>query len=623
MKKKTLVKGLTVCLLFATTISLSAQNWKLIWSDEFTTTIGPDWVFETGNNNGWGNSELETYTDHPNASIVNGELLITAQKETNNTVTSIRMKTQGHQSWKYGKVEARIKLPLFKGAFPAFWMLGDKISNGGWPKCGEIDIMENINNNQMTYGTIHYDNGGWTHTGNGKSCNPGEYHVYAMSWDLNYVRWYLDDVEWAKLPISDMNIYSEFHDKFFILLNLAYGSSWASSEQPGATIANFPATPQVMAVDYVRVYQNDVPTVCGIYFTPIPAKIEAEDYCEMSGITSVSSADLGGGSQVTTIEDGDWMGYGITVPTAGKYTINYRVASTNGGNIQLEEKDGSAIYGTVAVPATGGLDTWQTISQTVTLPAGNHSIAVKALVGGFNLNWIEIQNDGVLKIEAEDYDDGGSGISFSDATVENQGNAYRTDAVDIEAGASGFNVGYITAGEWLQYTIPSLSAGSYNITIPLAAPAVKAGQSINIKLDGVSVGKITPISTGGWTTYQNVTISNVQIATSGAKVMRLEFAVGDFNIDYVKFSLTGTTSLGGYKSNDYLIDLYPSPVSDVLHVTSEYGNIEQVDVVSISGAKVLTVYNQSTIDMSALQKGMYLIMVKVNGETAIKKVFKN
>lgn len=615
--------GISGYLLFATILPLSAQNWKLVWQDEFTTAIGPDWVFETGNNNGWGNSELETYTNGANAAVVNGVLEITARKESNGTVTSTRMKTAGRKSWQYGKVEARIKLPLFHGAFPAFWMLGEAIDYGkNWPTCGEIDIMENINSSQNTYGTIHYDDGGWQHIGGAKACDPSQWHINTMVWDKDKVVWYLDGLEYNRYDLTNPK-FDEFRAKFFILLNLAYKSNWTEAVEPGATLANFPSTPQVMYVDWVRVYQIDNNIGCGVNFTTIPAKIEAEDYCQMSGITSESTTDFGAGMHVAIIDNKSWMGYSITVPADGKYTVNYRVASSNGGSIQLEELGGSKVYGTVDVPSTSGMDKWKTISQTVDLTAGNHSIGIKALTGGFNLNWIKIENDGVVTMEAEDYDNGGANVSFSDVTPTNEGGKYRTDAVDIESGATGYDVGWISAGEWLQYTLPSEIGGTYDITIPVACPVLKAGQSINIKIDGTSVGKITPTMTGAWSTFKDVTISGVKIAAGGSKMLKLEFAIGDFNIDYIKFTRTSTTSLNGHKSDiDNLVQVYPSPVTDLLNVSTSLGEIDQIDVYTTSGSKVLTIPNGSMVDMRNLNSGIYIVNITIQGKIATKKVIK-
>src|SRR6185312_14569394 len=137
-------------------------TYQLVWSDEFNgTSVDPNnWVFETGGG-GWGNKELEYY-QAANATVSNGNLVITAKKQRvgANAYTSARMKTQGLHQFTYGRIEARVKLPVVKGLWPAFWMLGSNITTVNWPNCGEIDVMEHINTDSLVYGTIHWYNNG-------------------------------------------------------------------------------------------------------------------------------------------------------------------------------------------------------------------------------------------------------------------------------------------------------------------------------------------------------------------------------------------------------------------------------------------------------------------------------
>ena len=228
-----------------------SQSWQLVWQDEFTHGIGPDWIFETGNGgNGWGNKELQFYQSK-NATVVNGELVITARIDSVGgfNYTSTRMKTQGRKSWKYGKIEARIAMPRFQGIWPAFWMLGDNISSVGWPACGEIDIMEHINTENLNHGTIHWKNSNGQHASNGDTTaiNVSDYHVYAIEWSAATIKWLVDGVPFHEANTTDI---PAFQNNCFILLNMAVGGNW-----PGFTIDKnaFPAS---MKVDYVRVYQQ-------------------------------------------------------------------------------------------------------------------------------------------------------------------------------------------------------------------------------------------------------------------------------------------------------------------------------------------------------------------------------
>ena len=251
------IKTITLYLFLLITSTVSAQNWHLVWSDEFTTHIDSNWTFEIGRgNDGWGNNELQYYRQE-NASIENGKLVITAKKENfgNASYTSARLKTQGLKSWTYGKIEASISLPSFKGSWPAFWMLGENITSVGWPACGEIDIMEHINTSSDVHGTIHWQdhNLQYANYGTGISINSNEYHTYTVEWDNKFIKWLIDGAQYHVVNIENgINGTSEFHSNFFLLLNMAIGGNW-----PGFSIDET-AFPAKMYVDYVRVYQDAI-----------------------------------------------------------------------------------------------------------------------------------------------------------------------------------------------------------------------------------------------------------------------------------------------------------------------------------------------------------------------------
>jgi beta-glucanase (GH16 family) len=245
--------------------------WVLVWSDEFNQQDGsaPDptkWTFDEGvGNNGWGNNELEYYTTRPkNVVIQQGNLVITALRENyagssgvTRNFTSARIKTKELFSQAYGRFEARIKLPLGQGLWPAFWLLGDGIKSVGWPSCGEIDIMENKNPDKI-HGTIHGpgysgDKGiGSIYTLPNSRRFADDYHIFAVEWVPNAIRFYVDSDLYATRTPADLPNGAQwvYDHPFFIILNLAVGGKWPGP--PDAT-TNFPAS---MLVDYVRVYQT-------------------------------------------------------------------------------------------------------------------------------------------------------------------------------------------------------------------------------------------------------------------------------------------------------------------------------------------------------------------------------
>lgn len=264
-----------IIIVFLLSVNLFAQSWKLIWSDEFDgTTLNTNyWSFEIGTGtNGWGNNELQYYTSRSNnIKVENGMLVITALQESfgGRNYTSARIKTQGKKSFKYGKIEARMKLPVGKGSWPAFWMLGDNITFLGWPKCGEIDIMEHINNTPDVYGTMHYDYNGHISKGGSTICDVTEFHNYSIEWDANSIKWFVDGKQYfSNFIVNGINSTEEFHQPFFIILNLAIGGNWPGN--PDGSM-QFPIS---MYVDYVRVYELVTNIENDIYEIPYKFSLE-------------------------------------------------------------------------------------------------------------------------------------------------------------------------------------------------------------------------------------------------------------------------------------------------------------------------------------------------------------
>lgn len=362
-------------------------TYQQVWADEFTTGISPSWKFETGGG-GWGNNEKQYY-QAANATVVNGELQITARKQTVGGMpyTSARMTTQGLKEFTYGKMEARIKMPIGQGLWPAFWMLGANINTVSWPRCGEIDVLEHVNIDNKVYGTIHWDNnGGHAQYGGNTTVTTADYHVYSVEWAPTAIRWYVDGVKYHEADITNgINSTEEFQRPFFLLLNLAVAGDW-----PGATVdeSKLPAT---MSVDYVRVYQ--------LMNAPAPAPaatlIQAEAYSSMKGVQVETTTDTGGGQDVGYIDAGDYMVYNnITFPTTGTYLLEYRVASPSGGTVSSDLNAGAIQLGNTVIPATGGWQTWTTVSRTVTVNAGTYNFGVFAQTGGWNINWVRISKSG-------------------------------------------------------------------------------------------------------------------------------------------------------------------------------------------------------------------------------------
>ena len=260
------------CHLPAAPVPPSIPGWTVTWSDEFNGANGsfPDsskWAYDLGGG-GWGNQELETYTNrNANARIENGNLVITAQRETSTgsdgisrDYTSARLKTQGLFAQAYGRFEARIKIPKGQGIWPAFWMLGDDFPTKGWPRCGEIDIMENIGREPATvHGSLHgpSDVARTSDLTSAFALPAGQnlsddFHVYAVEWEPAAIRFFLDSDNYATFTRAQWPAGGQwvFDHSFFIILNVAVGGAWPGSPDGTTTF------PQQMLVDYVRVSQK-------------------------------------------------------------------------------------------------------------------------------------------------------------------------------------------------------------------------------------------------------------------------------------------------------------------------------------------------------------------------------
>lgn len=233
----------------------------LKWSDEFdgNSLDESKWNFQLGdgcpNLCGWGNNELQEYQKE-NTTLQNGNLVIAVKRLPGNNYSSSRINTKGKFSFTYGRIDVRAALPEGQGIWPAIWMLGENIDQVGWPKCGEIDIMEKIGgtgNEHTVYGTTHWDNAG-SHASYGGNKNLGaislknEFHVYSIVWNSQSITWFIDDEQYHVIDITPSGL-SEFHEDFHLLINCAVGGNWPGNPDASTLFA------QYLIVDYIRVFQ--------------------------------------------------------------------------------------------------------------------------------------------------------------------------------------------------------------------------------------------------------------------------------------------------------------------------------------------------------------------------------
>lgn len=517
---------LAVALVFSLAAgSAQAQTYQLVWADEFDgTTLGPDWVNEVVPGSAGGNNSLQYYTDRPeNCRVENGYLVIESRQEQylDHDYTSALVKTDGHQSWLYGKFEARIQVPVGKGYWPAFWALPQDWVYGGWPSSGEIDIMEMVNDMTQQVGTIHWgksaqhsvsSSGTYSLPGNEPFSN--DFHVYSLEWTPTTFTWSVDGNPYYTTSRWNGGSYPEpFDQRFFLILNVAIGGNW-----PGAPDATT-VFPQQMLVDWVRVYQypNDPPTV--VMTTPQPGStypagsditIAADAFDTDGTITKVNF--YGGASGL------DFLGEDTTEP--------YSYTWTNVGDgcyvVRAEAVDDGGQKTSASADITVGIGCPQ-------LPYYGDPLPIPGTV------------------EAEDFDLGPNGEAYYDDSVGNAGGAYRTDVdVDIEQTqdtGGGFNVGWSGAGEWMEYTVDVTAAGDYDLFARVASNAT--GGAFHVEFDGVDkTGPVIVPVTGDWQNW--TTVSASVTLDAGLQVMRWQNAntADEYNLNYFLLAAAGSGSCG-------------------------------------------------------------------------------
>ena len=405
------------CLLLAA--PLCAQG-TLVWSEEFGSGAAPDptiWSYDLGDGSsgpgaGWGNQELQVYTDHSqNVRVENGLLVITALPTASGGLTSGRIKTQDKLTFQYGTLEARIQVPdVADGLWPAFWTLGNNISTVTWPACGEIDVMEMGAAAGIQAGTqnrLAGSNVFWDANGNANFPNyltvaqdlDTDFHIWRLEWTPTTIRTLLDNQQIIAFDISRgaASNLEEFHAPHFVLLNLAVGGLYPGILSASGITAPLPAE---YRVDYVRLYDNGHTVLGG---TGAPASASAYGRgCPTTQITQIE-AELptftGGGA--TAGSNGNELSlpgpgsYGVypqlSLPGDGDYLVEMRCRSAGGSLLRFEEAGGLPLYGLVSVAPSS---TPLIASGVWSLPASiTPAIAVSpgAPSGAF-VDWIRISD---------------------------------------------------------------------------------------------------------------------------------------------------------------------------------------------------------------------------------------
>ncbi|MCF8380809.1 MAG: family 16 glycosylhydrolase [Bacteroidales bacterium] len=647
-----------ICLLFTISFESHSQCYELIWADEFNYTGLPDetkWKYDVGGG-GWGNNELQYYTSKriENAGVADGKLSINAINEVylGKNYTSARLVSTNGASWLYGKIEMMAKLPSGRGGWSAFWMLPTDREYGGWPSSGEIDIMEYVGYDEnIIHGTIHTE--AFNHTLNTQkggartvATAETEYHLYTLEWSPDQMLFSVDSSNFFLFKNLRFYDYTQwpFDKRFHMIMNIAVGGNWGGVEGVDNT-----AFPMTMEVDYVRVYQDiglleiksDSKTVSkgqqGLEFSIENNEGRTFLWSVPEGATIISRPD----SSAIVVDWGCNPGVVVCSLTTscGTQEFSYSV------EIQETEIEGNLFFMqseqilNFSVPQIGNATYSWTIPADAEIISGQDSSAVE-IKWGNSFGIVELQivspcgTETISKqvypygqypypdpqspalipgvINPVNYDYGGEGVAYHELSSTNSGPGRRQDeGVDTEYYSGGENVGYITSGEWLEYTIKVETEGLYHLDIDVASASGATRGPLTIKFNDVPATEGISIPfTADWSVYNSV--SRFVYLSPEDTIMRLEAGSGNFNIGMLTFTSAIGIESQGMNLDSELI-LYPNPVEESLYLRFKDENnfvAGKITLHDISGRIVQTV-NYDTplcqINTGELKSGVYLL----------------
>lgn len=657
-------KNLLFFVLFLLVTSGFAQNWTLIWADEFDYTGLPDsekWGYDVGGD-GWGNNELQYYTNsrEENARVENGRLIIEARKEAylGSAYTSARLVTKGKGDWLYGRVEVRAKLPGGRGAWPAIWMLPTNWEYGGWPASGEIDIMEYVGYDpNVVHFTVHteaYNHSINTQVGNSTILDDpeGNFYTYAIEWFPDHIDFFVDDVKHFSFS-NENKTFAEwpFDKAFHLILNIAVGGNWGGAEGVDETL--FPKT---MEVEYVRVYKSPHTVFIEGPETVVPNQANLEyrldavegwtyqwmvpdDAIIQSGVNE-SSVVLDWGCTAGTVK---CQVSGAGISEIVEFPVNVEMPQLSGpvffemnqAGMQYSLPGMHSTYYSWTFPAgvemVSGSDThqaevnWGTVSGSVEVLVDNACLDQYAVsmdvfpVGQYPYPDINQPHLIPGTINSTHYDIGGQNIAYFDKSIANEGAGPRQDEqVDTEYGDNGNgNVGWIVSGEWLEYSVQVQETAEYLVELRIASDADLRGP-LTFYVGEEARGQVAIPKTTGWNNFITIT-AKVDLYEED-EVLRLDMGNGGFNLGNLEFTVDSYDAQSELNAS---VKVFPVPVSDFFVIDSpEF--LERVEIVSLAGKvffqqKFSGIQKQEKVTFSELPPGVYFLQIKLDKGLSVNK----
>jgi beta-glucanase (GH16 family) len=603
-------KALSLCFIVFTLLntSIQAQCPKLVWSDEFggTALDQTKWSYQIGdgcdiNLCQWGNNELQWYAQE-NVSVSNGILKIVAKKETiqSRAYTSGRIRTINKGDIKYGRIEARMKMPIGKGVWPAFWMLPTDNIYGVWPQSGEIDIMEYLGHEPANVlGTLHFGNvwpnnqyisKTFTLTEGGFN---DDFHTFALEWSSNEIKWFVDGYQYARRTSSDLGGSRwPFDQKFHFLLNMAVGGNLPGNPNSSTVF------PQTFEVDYVRVYDLvGAPNLVGSQKVPFMAK---------NSTYSIENVPTG-----STIA---W-----TIP-AGATIVN------GNGTKDLVINWGS-VGGKIAATVTNSCG--ETKHELIVQVEANFSTAVilenfdtpakinlTSNAGTYTDNFATPSPNAINK------------SALCGKYVRNSSQQYDFMSYDI---ADITNAADFTSSE-KKFYIDMYTTAPVGTSILLQLENKSTAQGSNYPVGRHSRYTAVTTKQNEWERLQFVFTDKPDANTSNFAVNQLillfspnTFTGATYYYDNLEIYAKGLTSTVDIEKN-YTIQLAPNPVTDVLNVAVDKDKtIENIEIVDSAGRSILflkNINNTSTqVPVQSLLSGMYYLNISFKDALKVTKSF--
>jgi len=586
--------------------NLYSQRYEMVWSDEFDGSQLDSDTWNIWRGSAY-NNELQCYTDNAkNVFVEDGVLNLVAYREQiqcanlMRSFSSARISTDSTSiGWEYGRFEARIQMPSGTGFWPAFWLMPIRVI--GWPRGGEIDIME-FRGNELTQtnGAVHYWQEGCV--GNSATCQrfnsqtyetgidlSAIFNTYALEWTPDEFKWYFNEELFFSVDINALAAdFEPFTGPFYIILNLAVGGNYLPDPTPDTPF------PQAFKVDYVRVYQdlNEPPSIDLI---DIDSPYDAgEDI-----LINVMATDSDG-----TVEKIELLLNGEVIQSKQESPFQFVLSGLMEGCYDLSA---------IAYDNDGGISEESEPQQIV---VGN----------GCELrpfNDVPARIPGIIEMWKYDY--GGQGVAYFETTpIVNQGAANydvprvfeAVDLIPVEHPQTDFAIYESVATEWISYTVVAEESGTYNLTLQLST--IGSPNSVDVELNGVQVGSFNRIRTEGEITIRTL---NALTFEEGANRIRIVTRVGNVSYYFLQIGDSSSVSVDREQNqlpnNITLHNVYPNPFNPTTNVALELPGSEDVtlEVYSMDGRKILDVHSgelsagihEFRINMEGYSSGVYFI----------------